>query len=325
MPLSSPPITVGSQPSHRPELVRRHRWDGLRCESRLVRATAPRLRPLLLIGGAFQSKETWGRCEKLFLTNMDVFTVDPPGWGAADPLPPGRSVDVLADAVCHILDESGLRQVNVVGGSYGSAIAYRIAQRHPERVGRMVLVGTMAAIPEHSRDAMHRALALLDAGRMDEYAHASVDILMNTGRLDGITNGSRVRRFLLRRLAALSRAEAVQVSTNTLRLLHHAELDTSVPVPAPTLTATGEHDAFTTPAQCRRMAQACGRGWFAEVADSDHMLFLERPVEITDLVTRFLADEPLHALPYCTTVEQLHPRTLPGPRAVGPMPGGKPV
>ncbi|QES23623.1 alpha/beta hydrolase [Streptomyces venezuelae] len=324
MRLSSPPPPVGSQPLQRPEVVRRHRWDGLRCESRLVRAAAPRLGPVLLIGGAFQSKETWGRCEKLFLANMDVFTVDPPGWGAADPLPPGKRVDVLADAVCHILDESGLRQVNVVGGSYGSAIAYRIAQRHPDRVGRMVLVGTMAAIPEHSRQAMHRALAFLDAGRMDEYARAAVDIMMNPGRLDGITNGARVRRFLLRRLAALSEAEVVQVSTNTLRLLRHAELDTSVPVSAPTLTVTGEHDAFTTPAQCRRMALACGTGWFAEVAESDHMLFLERPAEITDLVTRFLSDEPLHGLPYCTRVEQLPSSPFPGPRAVGPVPGGGP-
>ncbi|GHG00399.1 hydrolase [Streptomyces zaomyceticus] len=323
MPLSSPHTPVGSLPVPRPPLVRRHRWDGLRCESRLVRATSPRLRPLLLIGGAFQNKETWGRCEKLLLRNMDVFTVDPPGWGMADPLPSGQSVDVLADAVCHILDESGLRQVNVVGGSYGSAIAYRIAQRRPDRVGRMVLVGTMAAIPEHSREAMERALAFLDAGRMDEYAHAAVDILMNPERLDGITNGSRVRRFLLRRLTALTEAEAVQVSSNTRRLLHHAELDTSVRVPAPTLTVTGEHDAFTTPAQCRRMALACGKGWFAEVAESDHMLFLERPTEIIDLVTRFLADEPLHGLPYCTRVEQLSSSSLPAPRTVGPGPGGR--
>ncbi|MEU7073444.1 alpha/beta hydrolase [Streptomyces narbonensis] len=306
-------------------MVRRHRWDGLRCESRLVRAPAPRMGPLLLIGGAFQSKETWGRCEKLFLANMDVFTVDPPGWGAADPLPPGRSVDVLADAVCHMLDESGLGQVDVVGGSYGSAIAYRIAQRHPDRVRRMVLVGTMAAIPEHSRQAMHRALAFLDAGRMDEYAHAAVDIMMNAGRIDGITNGARVRRFLLRRLASLSEAEVVQVHTNTQRLLQHAELDTSVPVPAPTLTVTGEHDSFTTPAQCRRMALACGTGWFAEVAESDHMLFLERPAEITDLVTRFLADEPLRGLPYCTRVERLPSFPFPAPRAFGLMSGRQPV
>ncbi|WP_073902621.1 alpha/beta fold hydrolase [Streptomyces sp. CB02009] len=169
---------------------------------------------------------------------------------------------------------------------------------------------------------MERALAFLDAGRMDEYADAAVDILMNTACLDGITNGSRVRRFLLRRLTALTEAEAVQVSSNTRRLLRHAELDTSVRVPAPTLTVTGEHDAFTTPAQCRRMAAACGRGWFAEVAESDHMLFLERPTEIIDLVTRFLADEPLHGLPYCTRVEQLSAPSLPAPRAVAPGAGG---
>ncbi|WP_141754280.1 alpha/beta fold hydrolase [Streptomyces agglomeratus] len=66
---------------------------------------------MLLIGGAFQRKESWGRCEEVFLANMDVFTVDPPGWGAADLLPETYGVDFLADAVCHMLDERGAGQV----------------------------------------------------------------------------------------------------------------------------------------------------------------------------------------------------------------------
>ncbi|MEU7011324.1 hypothetical protein [Streptomyces sp. NPDC046332] len=44
----------------------------------------------------------------------------------------------------------------MLAGSYGSAIAYEIARRHPDRVGRMVLVGTMTAIPDHAQVAMRR-------------------------------------------------------------------------------------------------------------------------------------------------------------------------
>jgi hypothetical protein len=69
--------------------------------------------------------------------------------------------------------------------------------------------------------------------------------------------------------------------------------------------ATGEHDALTTPRLCRELAETCRESWFAEVSDADHMLFLERTTELADLVTRFLADEPLTGLSYCRSVEQI--------------------
>ncbi|WNI16452.1 alpha/beta fold hydrolase [Actinacidiphila sp. ITFR-21] len=286
-------------------LVRVHSWQGYHCESRLVRTAAPRLAPLLLIGGAFQRKETWGRFEREFLAHMDVLTVDPPGWGAGDLLPDHHGVTLLADAVHHMLAEHGITEVNVLGGSYGTAIAYRIAQRHPGCVVRMALIGTMTSIPEHARAAMRRTMDLLAERRMAEYAEAAVDILMNRDRLGSIAGGAKVRRFLLRRLARLPEAEAEQTYANTRRLLSHEMIDTSCPPAAPVLVATGEYDTFTTPDLCREMAAACRESWFAEVADADHMLFLERTVELADLVTRFFAAEPLTGLPYCRGVERI--------------------
>jgi pimeloyl-ACP methyl ester carboxylesterase len=307
--------------------VRGHRWAGYHCESRLVRAAlpaprrpdgAPGVPPLLMIGGAFQRKESWGRLEREFLAaGMDVLTVDPPGWGAADLLPAGLGADFLADAVCHMVAESGVGggsggdrdpaggRVNVVGGSYGTAIAYRLAQRHPARVDRVVLVGTMTAIPAHAQAAMRRTMDHLAARRMEEFAHASVGVLMNTDRLDAVTAGARVRSFLLRRLTNLAEDEAEQTHANTLRLLTQRMLDPSSPPGRPVLVATGEHDSFTTPALCRELAATCERSWFAEVSHADHMLYLERTPELADLVVRFLTGRPLTGLGYCRRVERV--------------------
>ncbi|MER7729086.1 hypothetical protein [Streptomyces sp. NPDC096323] len=51
-------------------------------------------------------------------------------------LPETYGADFLADAICHMLDECGVGLVNVLAGSYGSAIGYEIARRYPGRVGR---------------------------------------------------------------------------------------------------------------------------------------------------------------------------------------------
>jgi pimeloyl-ACP methyl ester carboxylesterase len=260
-----------------------------------------------MIGGAFQRKETWGRIEREFLAHMDVLTVDPPGWGAGDLLPGHHGVAFLADAVCHMVDELGLDEVNLIGGSYGTAIAYRIAQQRPERVVRIVLVGTMTSIPEHARAAMARTLEHLADRRMEEYAEAAVDILMNRDRLGSVAAGARVRGFLLRRMVNLPEGEAEQTYANTWRLLHQEMIDTSRPPATPVLVATGEHDTFTTPDLCRQMASTCRDSWFAEVSDADHMVFLERTAELADLVTRFLGAQPLGGLPYCRSVERIRP------------------
>ncbi|GGT27636.1 hypothetical protein GCM10010271_34330 [Streptomyces kurssanovii] len=310
-PVRTPPLTARTAPPPGEALVLAHRWKAFYCESRAVRALAPRFPPVLLIGGAFQRKESWGRCEEVFLGNMDVFTVDPPGWGAADPLPETYGVDFLADAICHMLDECGARQVNVLARSYGSAIAYEMARRCPDRIGRMVLVGTMRAVPDHAQTAMLRTPEHLTAGDMETYAHTTLDLLMTPERLADIPNGARVRRLLLRRITNLSEAEAHQMRTNTLRLPTHQALDTSRPPRAPVLTVAGEYDSFTTPELCRRMAAACADSWHAEIRDADHMLILERTAEVADLITRFLGGEPLHGLPYCRSVEQVSPSIAP--------------
>jgi pimeloyl-ACP methyl ester carboxylesterase len=321
-PLTSVPLAGTASPSPsapHAAVVRSHSWQGYHCESRLVRTTAPHLAPLLMIGGAFQRKETWGRIEREFLAHMDVLTVDPPGWGAGDLLPDRHGVAFLADAVCHMVDELGLDEVNLIGGSYGTAIAYRIAQQRPERVVRMVLVGTMTAIPEHARTAMRRTMEHLAERRMEEYAEAAVDILMNRDRIGSVTAGARVRSFLLRRMVNLPEGEVEQTYANTWRLLNQEMVDTTRPPAPPVLVATGEHDTFTTPDLCRQMASTCRDSWFAEVSDADHMVFLERTAELADLATRFLAAQPLTGLPYCRTVEQIRPPAavpVPTPAAV---------
>ncbi len=60
------------------------------------------------------------------------------------PLPAGASVEAQADAHAHLLDALGLERVAVVGASAGAPSAMQLALRHPERVGRLVLLVPLA-------------------------------------------------------------------------------------------------------------------------------------------------------------------------------------
>lgn len=307
--VATSPAEVRSAPSE--AVLGRHTWQGYACESRLVRSRTASVAPVVLVGGAFQTKESWGRVERVFLEHADVLSVDLPGWGAGDVLPPRYGADFLADALCRILDDTGLSTVNLLGGSYGTAIGYVLAQRRPERIERMVLVGTMARVPDHARRAICRTVDLLTAGRMEEFAAATLELMVNADTVGSVTGGSLVQRVLFRRLVSLRPAEVAQHIANTQRLLNHPMLEPDPAPPMPVLVATGEYDHFTTPELCRALAARCRDSWFALVADADHMLPLERRAETADLALRFLTGTPLDGLGYCRGIERVS-----GPAAV---------
>lgn len=282
------------------EPVQRHSHRGFGCSSRLAGSGAG-LGTAVLVGGAFQRKEAWGRLEEQLLKSFDVLTVDLPGWGDADTLPSSYGIDFLAGALLRILDDRGVDQAVMVGGSYGSAIAYQFAQQHPERVSRLTLAGTMLAFPAALQEPVRATLRLLRQGRVEEFAEATVGLFMT--RDDGVlvTNGRVIERILRTRFTAITEDEAEKYQHNTDRLLRLPPLVPDPAPPVPTLVFTGEHDRFTTPAACRAVAETCPDAWLATIAEADHMAHLERPAECAEMIRRFAAGASLLNLPFCRT------------------------
>jgi 2-hydroxy-6-oxo-octa-2,4-dienoate hydrolase len=53
------------------------------------------------------------------------------------------SVQTWADQVVGLLDALGLDKASIVGNSFGGAIALKVASQHPDRVDKLVLMGSM--------------------------------------------------------------------------------------------------------------------------------------------------------------------------------------
>jgi pimeloyl-ACP methyl ester carboxylesterase len=80
-----------------------------------------------------------------------VLAIDQPGHGRSEG-PPLASVEALADWTLALLSAAGVQQATLVGHSMGSLIALEAAARSPERVARLVLLGT--AYPMKVSDAL---------------------------------------------------------------------------------------------------------------------------------------------------------------------------
>ncbi len=77
-----------------------------------------------------------------FAADFRTLLVDQPGFGASDkPEVEGNYYRFAADHVVRLLDELGIDRVHLLGNSLGGGTAMRLALTHPERVGRLILMG----------------------------------------------------------------------------------------------------------------------------------------------------------------------------------------
>lgn len=98
-------------------------------------------RPLLLITGIGANLDMWAPFARL-AGGRELIAFDPPGAGLSQrPRWPLR-MRGLADVVRELLDALGLERVDVLGYSFGGALAQELARRAPDRVRRLVLCAT---------------------------------------------------------------------------------------------------------------------------------------------------------------------------------------
>lgn len=102
--------------------------------------------PVILIHGFISSNLVWSDVFlPLAAKGFRVIAPDLPGYGYSDKPPDGRyTIVAQAHAVLRLMDRLGIEKATIVGASYGGAVAATIALDNPERVERLVLVGTVS-------------------------------------------------------------------------------------------------------------------------------------------------------------------------------------
>ena len=110
--------------------------------------------PVLLLNGLSRPMQSWASFGDA-LRGRTVITLDVPGVGASETPVVPYSMPMLSDIAVGVLDEFGVATADVVGFSFGGAVAQQIAFGHPSRVNRLVLLATscgVGAVPGRAHD-----------------------------------------------------------------------------------------------------------------------------------------------------------------------------
>jgi len=114
--------------------------------------------PVVLLHGLSAGASTWVEVVDRLRPAVRVTAVDLPGHGGSSPPPRGAGIAWYADAVAAAIGALGPVPAVLVGHSFGGQIALRVAQRHPDTVRALVLVGPSGVLPLRART---RVLAVL--------------------------------------------------------------------------------------------------------------------------------------------------------------------
>ncbi|MFJ8668767.1 alpha/beta fold hydrolase [Streptomyces sp. NPDC093600] len=278
-------------------------YRGFRFLTRFVTAGTRATEPVVVLGGSSQDRFSWQRYEQWLLPHTGMLTLDLPGYGEADPLPTGYGMDFLADTVRHACETLSLERVNVFGACFGASIALRFAQRHPDRITRLMLGGTAEGLSPHYIASAERWRRMVDDGLLEEMAQDMVAQFMSPPEQGTVRRRAAVERLLRERFAKMTDRQLSMDVTHHERLLNHPW---SLPEPRVSAEAvlvfTGEHDTLTLPSMGRSVAEGLGAR-FTTIKESDHLVQIERDAEVADLMVRFFTDQPYETLPCLNPVE----------------------
>jgi pimeloyl-ACP methyl ester carboxylesterase len=102
---------------------------------------------VLLIHGSgpgVTSYANWRLVMPALAEHFRVLAPDMVGFGYSDrPAGVDYGLSTWADQTVGLMDALGIQKAHLVGNSFGGAIALRIAAQHPDRVGKLELMGSM--------------------------------------------------------------------------------------------------------------------------------------------------------------------------------------
>jgi proline-specific peptidase len=235
-----------------------------------------------------------------------IIALDPRGSGRSDP-PSSADAYALDDYVAdlhHVVEHLRREQIDLLGHSHGSLVALLYAARHPDRVGRLVLVAVGARFQEQQVEAMHEAMQQRSAEPWFEDASAAIQAEQEGQFVDDSELGRLVARefpFYFARYGENER-EFVRLALDqpvhaaALRYFNGHEFLTFdlrpelALVNAPTLVVAGQQDFILGPPSCREVADGIASARLHVLRDVGHLPWVENPEEFATTVRTFLDD-----------------------------------
>jgi poly(3-hydroxyalkanoate) depolymerase len=246
--------------------------------------------PLLLVMGLGGNIEMWRPLEDALVQHgIQTIAYDAPGTGESPPRLVPLRVPRLAHQAAHLLDVLGIPEADVLGVSFGGAVAQQLALDNPQRVRRLVLASTsvgLGGVPGHPL-----ALALLATPlryyspsffrRTARLLYGPLDADGDGDLLQAQVNARRARPPTMWGYVSQLTAAAGWTSLSWLHRIR-----------ARVLVLSGDADPIVPPVNALILAARLPHAELEIVRGAGHLLLMQRAPTVATRIAEFLASEP---------------------------------
>ncbi|MFD4874745.1 4-carboxymuconolactone decarboxylase [Streptomyces sp. NPDC058420] len=242
------------------------------------RFDGPEDAPVLILGPSLGTTwHMWDRQVPELMKQWRVFRFDLPGHGGS-PAHPTGSVSDLADRLLATLDALGVQRFGYAGCALGGAVGLELVLRHPERVASLALIATSPRFG--TADEFRQRGVIVRTNGLDPIARTSPDRWFTTGFAASQPAITEWAVQMVRTtdpgcyIAACEALAAFDVRSELAR------------IGVPTLVLVGSDDQVTGPAEARTLVAGIPDARLAVVPGASHLVPVEQPAAVTDLLLR---------------------------------------
>lgn len=245
---------------------------------------------LVLLHGWGLTPRVWQGVRAALSPSLEILAPPLPGHGDDAPPAGGPSLSAWSDALLPAIPERSV----VCGWSLGGLLALDLARRHPQRVSRLVLIGTSPCFVARGEENpwRHGLAAETVAGFMTDFARDPAATLRRFIALQALGDARRraVNAGLGEALAPVGDMQRAALADG-LRVLAETDLRAAiVGVAQPVHVVHGAGDALMPVAGAQWLAARLPRGTLTVVEDCGHAPLLSRPAECAALIEASLRD-----------------------------------
>jgi len=231
--------------------------------------------PIIFSHGWMCDCSVWNSQIEFFSKKYKVIAYDQRGHGKSDKPKADYSIETLSNDLYSLIQELNLEKVILVGHSMGGMTAITFALNHPDKVSKLVLVGTSAKM---NFSGYIQIWIMMHIFSYESFARGIIDLLYDPSE--------QVKKEAFDR--AMNTPKFVTYDCATEFMKNYDIRDRVSKIKVPTLIVVGEKDKATPVKMSRYLNREIKDSKLKIIPDSKHMVIIDKANELNEIIDMFI-------------------------------------
>ena len=239
-------------------------------------------RPVILLHGWLESWGLWQETMDFLSKSYRTYAIDFWGFGESDKRRESFSIQDFVDLVNEFMDSLGITKAPLVGHSMGGTVSLSVAIQHPEKVSKIVVIGSPI-----EGSSLSILLKLASCRTIANIVYQMMDILKFGIRLaaPAITRESKWPEMISQDLNQVT-LESFLLSISSLRQTNLSPQ--LAPIYQPVMGMYGDRDVIVNPNQWSVLEKGVQHPRIERFKQAGHFIMLDKPSLFNTLLKEYL-------------------------------------